>query len=119
VLLVEDDAAVREAAARALRGGGYRVTVADGVESAVAALSAAERPPALLVTDVMMPEATGRELAFRLQVGQPGLRVLYLSGHAPEFVASQGVLEVPGAFLAKPFTPSSLLHKVRQVLDAS
>jgi two-component system, cell cycle sensor histidine kinase and response regulator CckA len=118
VLLVEDDPSVREAAARSLRAGGYRVIAADGVESAIAAVSVEEGNPALLVTDVLMPQANGRELAFRLQAGQPGLKVLYLSGHAPEVVAAEGVLEAPAAFLAKPFTPAALLGKVRQVLDS-
>jgi nitrogen-specific signal transduction histidine kinase len=118
VLLVEDDLGVREATARSLRTGGYRVIAADGAEGAIAALSAEERLPALLVTDVMMPRASGRELAFRLRAGQPGLKVLYLSGHAPEVVAAQGVLDDGSAFLAKPFTPSTLLGKVRQVLDS-
>jgi PAS domain S-box-containing protein len=118
VLLVEDDPGVREAAARALRKGGYRVLAADGPGAAVTALSAESEPPALLVTDVVMPGANGPELVEELRRDRPGLRVLFLSGHAPDVVASHGGLDPAEAFLAKPFTSATLLAKVRQVLDA-
>ena len=72
VFLVEDDAGVREAAARALRSGGYRVVASAGASDAVAAMEAEALPPAMLVTDVVMPETTGRELADRLRKQQPG-----------------------------------------------
>jgi PAS domain S-box-containing protein len=117
VLLVEDDPAVREAAARALRGGGYRVIAADGADGAEAALREAPQAPAVLVTDVVMPSTTGRELADRMRATRSGLRVLFLSGHAQEVIGRHGVLEPGVAFLAKPFTASSLLTKVREVLD--
>jgi PAS domain S-box-containing protein len=119
VLLVEDDAAVREAAARALRGGGYRVITADGADAAEAAARDAPEPPAVLVTDVVMPATTGRELADRMRAARSGLRVLFLSGHAQEVIDRHGVLEPGVSFLAKPFTASSLLAKLREVLDRS
>ncbi|MGA8890613.1 MAG: PAS domain S-box protein [Anaeromyxobacteraceae bacterium] len=117
VLLVEDDAGVREAAARALRGGGYRVITADGADAAEKAMREAPEPPAVLVTDVLMPTTTGRELADRIRAGRAGMPVLFLSGHAAAVVGRHGVLEPGVAFLAKPFTPGSLLDKVREVLD--
>jgi PAS domain S-box-containing protein len=117
VLLVEDDAGVREAAARALRGGGYRVITADGADAAEAAIQEVEESPAVLVTDVVMPATTGRELADRMRATRSGLRVLFLSGHAQEVIGRHGVLEPGVSFLAKPFTASSLLAKVREVLD--
>ena len=118
MLLVEDDAAVREAAARALRSGGYRVIAAAGAAGAVEALKAEAHPPTVLVTDVVMPDTTGRELADPLRREQPGLRVLFLSGYAQDVVEQHGVLDSTESFLAKPFTATSLLAKVREVLDA-
>jgi two-component system cell cycle sensor histidine kinase/response regulator CckA len=118
VLLVEDDAAVRLAAARALRSAGYRVIAADGAEGAVEALRAGESLPDVLVTDVIMPDATGRALADRLRGERPELRVLFLSGYAVDVLGPHGVLDPAESFLAKPFAPGSLLAKVRQVLDA-
>jgi CheY-like chemotaxis protein len=118
VLLVEDDEAVRDAAARVLRSGGYRVVAAAGAEGAVEAARAEARPPALLVTDVVMPGTTGRGLADQLRREQPGLRVLFLSGYAQDVIATHGVLDPTESFLAKPFTATSLLAKVRKVLDA-
>jgi len=117
VLLVEDDAGVREAAARALRSGGYRVIAAHGADAAEAAMREAPEPPAVLVTDVVMPATTGRELADRMRASRSGLRVLFLSGHAQEVVDRHGVLEPGVSFLPKPFTATSLLAKVREVLD--
>ena len=117
VLLVEDDAGVRLATARALRTAGYRVLAADGAEGAVEALRGEETPPDVLVTDVIMPDATGRALADRLRAERPGLRVLFLSGHGADVLGPHGVLAPSESFLAKPFTPASLLSKIRQVLD--
>ncbi|HQR29775.1 MAG TPA: PAS domain-containing protein [Anaeromyxobacteraceae bacterium] len=118
VLLVEDDASVREAAARALRAAGYDVTAAAGAEEAMEVFRAAARPPGILVTDVIMPGSTGRELADRLRAERPGLQVLFLSGHSHDLIGPHGVLEPGVAFLAKPFTASVLVAKVRAVLDA-
>jgi two-component system cell cycle sensor histidine kinase/response regulator CckA len=118
LILVEDDSGVREAAARALRSGGYRVVAAAGAAEAVEAVRAEAQPPAMLVTDVVMPDTTGRELADRLRLVQPGLRVLFLSGYAQEVIGPHGVLDPSESFLAKPFTATSLLSKVRSVLDA-
>ncbi len=118
VLLVEDDPGVRHAAARALRSAGYQVIAAADAAAAVEATRAEARPPTLLVTDVIMPDTTGRQLADQLRADQPGLRVLFLSGYAQDVIGPHGVLDAAESFLAKPFTPTSLLSKVRQVLDA-
>ena len=117
VLLVEDDAGVREVAERALRAGGYQVISAAGAELALQLANAAGSPPALLVTDVIMPTMTGPELAGRLRAECPSMRVLYLSGYTHEVIGPHGVLEPGVSFLAKPFTPRSLLAKVREVID--
>ena len=118
LLLVEDDPGVREASARALRSGGYQVVAAAGAVEAIEAMKAAALVPGLLVTDVVMPDTTGRELADQLRGAQPGLRVLFLSGYARDVVGPHGVLADTESFLAKPFTSSALLARVREVLDA-
>ncbi len=118
VLLVEDDPGVREAAARSLRAGGYTVLTAPDAASAIEVAGASSTPPHLLVTDVVMPGTTGRQLADRMRAERPGLRVLFLSGYAPELFGPEGLLDPGTSFLAKPFSPIALLSRVRQVLDA-
>jgi CheY-like chemotaxis protein len=118
VLLVEDDSGVREATQRALRAAGYRVLSAPGAERALEVVKAGGTIPALLVTDVIMPEVSGPDLAVRMRAEFPAMRVLYLSGYAHGVIGPHGVLDPGVAFLPKPFTPRSLLARVREVLDA-
>jgi PAS domain S-box-containing protein len=117
VLVVEDEAGVRDAGTRMLRSAGYRVlTAADGLE----ALAVAEQhraPIHLLLTDVIMPRMHGRELAERLTVLRPELRVLYMSGYAAALMTEQGASEPGLAMLRKPFSQADLLESVRTVLD--
>ncbi len=117
-LLVEDDAAVRAFAAAVLRGLGYAVEQAAGGEEAVAASA---RPGAafdLLLTDVVMPGMAGSEVAARLTAVRPGLRVVFMSGHADDGAVRRGVTRAGAHFLPKPFTPAALAKKVREALDA-
>ena len=72
---------------------------------------------ALLVTDIMMPLMTGHELAERIQRLRPGARVLYMSGYTENTIIRRGVIQADVAFLAKPFTPDSLVRSVRAALD--
>ena len=118
VLVVEDDPNVREVAARALRDGGYRVLAAAGPASARYVAAGEPAPIHLLLTDVVMPDSDGRTLAREIRSARPGLRVLYMSGYAEDVVARHGVLAEGVELLAKPFTPTTLLAKVRAVLDA-
>ncbi|HEY1186856.1 MAG TPA: ATP-binding protein [Gemmata sp.] len=118
VLLVEDQAEVRRFGALALRACGYAVTEAGGGR---AALDQVERegPPDLLVTDVVMPEMGGRELAEALRTRCPGLRVLFVSGYTDDAVVRHGLLTEEVEFLQKPYTADALARKVREVLDAT
>ena len=117
ILLVEDEEAVRTVAARILRAAGYNVmTAANGGE----ALLICERHQGelgLLLTDVVMPKMSGRELAERLQQVRPGLLVLYMSGYTDDSMVRHGVLEAGMEFIAKPFSGAALRRKVRDVLD--
>ncbi len=118
VLLVEDDSAARALALRALRGAGYEVLAAANGREALEVVSVASRLPDLLLTDVVMPEMSGKQLADALLRKHPALRVLYLSGYTQNTIVHHGVLDSAIDFLAKPYTPSALLARVREVLEA-
>jgi two-component system cell cycle sensor histidine kinase/response regulator CckA len=118
ILLVEDEEALRNLTRRCLEANGYTVLPAADAE---AALDLASRHPGrlhLLVTDVIMPGASGPELSRQLLARRPDVRVLFVSGYTDAAIASHGVLENGAAFLQKPFTPDTLARKVRDVLDA-
>jgi PAS domain S-box-containing protein len=119
VLLVEDADMVRELARRVLLQNGYTVLVARHGGEALQVCEQNEGPLHLLVTDVVMPGGmSGRDLAENLAPLHPGMKVLYISGYTDNAIARHGVLEPGIAFLQKPFTPDSLVRKVREVLDA-
>jgi signal transduction histidine kinase/CheY-like chemotaxis protein len=117
ILMVEDEEAVRELAKRILGGAGYRVlTAANGGE----ALLMCERQPGpihLMLTDVVMPQMNGKELADRLAKLWPDLRVLYMSGYTDDAIVHRGVLDHGTHFIGKPFNAAELTRMVRQVLD--
>jgi PAS domain S-box-containing protein len=119
VLLAADDDGVRPLAAYVLGRCGY--TVLEARDGAAAVRVAEEHGGRidLLVTDAVMPHMGGRELAERLRLACPGMKVLFLSGYAEEGVVGQGAVEAGAAFLQKPYSPASLAAKVRQVLDES
>jgi two-component system, cell cycle sensor histidine kinase and response regulator CckA len=119
VLLVEDDAMVRALARRALDSYGYTVIEAADGEQALALYEQAAAPIDLLISDVVMPKMSGREIVDQLAARGLRPRVLYMSGYTDDAVVQQGVLEADTPFLQKPFTMRMLAQKVREVLDAS
>jgi two-component system cell cycle sensor histidine kinase/response regulator CckA len=117
LLVVEDEAALRDVAGRVLSGAGYRVLAADGGMQALELAARHDGEIDLLVSDVVMPGMLGKELAERLTGVRPGTRVLYMSGYAQPVLASQGTLDPGVALLEKPFTAADLLSAVRKRLD--
>ncbi len=117
VLLVEDEDAVRELAEVVLERSGYQVITARTAADALAIASTPGRTFDVLVTDVMMPNMTGPQLARRLRELRPELNVLFMSGYTANAILDQGLLETGVPFLSKPFSPTSLALAVRAVLD--
>ncbi len=117
LLVVEDEAALRDVAGRILAGAGYRVLAADGGHQALELAALHDGTIDLLLSDVMMPGMLGKELAERLVDARPDTRVLYMSGYARPVLASQGTLDPGVALLEKPFTAEALLSAVRKRLD--
>jgi PAS domain S-box-containing protein len=117
ILLVEDESMVRELASNILRGLGYDVLEASSGEDALIIALQQKGKIDLLLTDVVMPRMSGKELADRIQTSQSDIKVLFTSGYTDDAIVHLGVLERGTAFLQKPFTPSSLARKVRETLD--
>jgi two-component system cell cycle sensor histidine kinase/response regulator CckA len=118
ILLVEDDYGVRKLIHSILHAYGYRVVEAHHGKHAIQVCEQHAGPIHLMVTDVVMPEMSGRELEERLKPSHPDMKVLFMSGYTHKGIVHHGEL-VPGtAFLQKPFTPDALARKVREVLDA-
>src|SRR5262249_4878785 len=117
ILLVEDDAGVRDLVSRILRERGYQVYMAADAQEALSAAAASSVPIDLLLTDVIMPGGTnGVALAANLQDARPALRVLYMSGYTDTALTSQAVLDVGHALIMKPFTADALARAVRLAL---
>jgi PAS domain S-box-containing protein len=117
ILLVEDEAAVLELSRQILTRAGFTVLTARTPDEALALVEGGAGPIELLLTDVMLPGMSGRELKERLDSFLPGLRCLYISGYTADVIAHRGVLEADVHFLGKPFTMRALVAKVRDVLD--
>ena len=117
VLIAEDDPAVREVVSAVLSQKGYRLLRAPDGQTALELAQAQPGEIQLLVTDLVMPGMTGRELAEALAAARPGLKVLYMSGYTDDAVVRHGVLEAGMPYLQKPFAPEALARKVRELLD--
>jgi PAS domain S-box-containing protein len=118
ILLVEDEDPVRELARDILTAAGYKVLAAAGPAEALDASRRHGGPIHLLLTDVVIPEMSGRELVRHLAPTYPEMRVLYMTGHATDTIVHRGVLDPGLGLLQKPFTPDALTRKVREVLTA-
>lgn len=117
ILVVEDEALVRDVTRAMLERRGYTVLVARDVDEAVRVASAHLGPIDLLLTDVIMPKANGRRVAERVQLERPGVRVVYMSGYTDDAIVHHGVLEPGIVLLEKPFTEQDLARTVRATLD--
>ncbi len=117
VLLVEDDDSVRRLGTRALQSHGYTVHVARDGKHALELVASGALRPDVVVTDVVMPRMDGRELSENLRQHQSSLRVLFTSGYTDDAMIRYGVDRAEVDFLQKPYTPLSLVRKVREILD--
>jgi two-component system, cell cycle sensor histidine kinase and response regulator CckA len=118
ILLVEDDAQLRQLSSSVLAHCGYKMLVAASPEEGLAICKENHREIRLLITDVVMPRMNGRQLAEQVVQLSPNVRVLYMSGYTSNAIVHYGVLDPGLWFLPKPFTLSSLVAKVREVLDS-
>jgi len=116
VLLVEDEESVRQLVRETLESKGYKVLEADNGDAALQIASRHSGKIDMLITDVVMPGMSGRELSARLCASCPQTKVLYLSGYTEDAIVHEGVIDPDTAFLQKPFTLQALSRKVREVL---
>jgi len=118
ILVTEDDSSLRALVAHILAERGYAVLEASNGKEALEISERFAGEIHLVVTDVIMPEIGGKELASRLSSARPGIKILYVSGYTNNAIVHHGVLDPGVSFLQKPFTIENLTRKVRAVLDA-
>ena len=117
ILLVEDEEVVRGLTTTILEGAGYQVIAASGGAEAAKLCADRNAPIDLLLTDLVMPQTSGEEVAEQLTKMQPGLKVLFMSGYTDEAIVHHGVLDANVEIIQKPFTPVGFSKKIREVLD--
>jgi signal transduction histidine kinase len=117
VLIVEDDDSVRALARRALEARGYRVWTCSGAEDALEIMEEFGPDISLLISDVVMPELSGQDLAQKIRESWPHIGILFMSGYNDDDVRRHGLVGARDDFIEKPFTPEKFAHKVRAVLD--
>jgi PAS domain S-box-containing protein len=117
ILVVEDRPEVRRLAVSALQDSGYRILEAAGGSEALRIAGDFSGPIHLLLTDVIMPRMSGKELAEHLRQSRSETKVLYMSGYAADVISGRGLLDSGERYIAKPFSVDSLLQKVREVLE--
>jgi signal transduction histidine kinase/CheY-like chemotaxis protein len=119
ILLVEDQELVRDLTTQLLKSCGYRVIQACDGEEALDICEKASQNIDLLITDIVMPKISGRQLVALIGPKLPGMKILYMSGYTDDAIVQKGIIEPDSNFIAKPFTLTDLAHKVRQCLDAA
>ncbi len=119
ILVVEDQDTVRKLAVTALKKCGYQILSASHGEEALRLAASHPGPIHLLLSDVVMPRMNGLELAGRMRTVRPEMKLLYMSGYAEDVIARRGLVNSQAPLLAKPFTPTEVTAKVREVLGAS
>ena len=119
ILVVEDEESLLNLVAEILRDAGYNVMSAHGPKEALRLIAEHREPVHMVLTDVVMPGMSGRELADLVISGRPGTRVLYMSGYTDNAIVHHGVLDAGVTYIQKPFTPDALIKCVREVLDAA
>jgi PAS domain S-box-containing protein len=119
ILVAEDSESLREMAQEYLESMGYNVIAAASGEKALQWAKEFDGPIHLLLTDVVMPEMSGPELANQLASLRPGMKIIFTSGYTDDAIARQGILDPEVAFIQKPYRPRALAKKIRQVLNGS
>ena len=119
ILVAEDEEPVRKVTVRILRAAGYQVLAAANGGEALLICEQHKGPIHLLLTDVVMPQLGGPQLAARIQEARPALPVLYMTGYTDTAILHQGVLEHSTMLIGKPFTASNLTRKVREAIDSA
>ena len=118
IVVVEDDDALRRMAVEALQLFGFRVLQAASAEDAMTLLDKSGRVD-LMLTDIVMPHMSGRELARQLGPRRPDMKVVFMSGYAEQAAVRHGLIDANQPFISKPFTPEALVRKLRAILDAN
>jgi CheY-like chemotaxis protein len=118
ILLVEDEDIVRHLSREIMEESGYTVIEAQNGLHALEICEQGDYQFDLLITDVVMPQMGGRELAERLKSEQPGIKVIFISGYTDDAVVRHGIKEADSNFIQKPFSPDELAEKIREVLDS-
>ena len=116
ILLVEDSDVVREVIVRMLDAGGFSVIPASGGEEALSISRRGGVSFDLLLTDIVMPEMSGVELADRMERERPGTRILFMTGYAEEAVVNEGILGKQRECIGKPFSQEQITRRVRKIL---
>jgi response regulator RpfG family c-di-GMP phosphodiesterase len=118
-LLVEDEDMVRNLASELLKENGYTVLEAGGGEEAIRLCRKHKDAIDLLITDVVMPKMSGKNVANQVQMVHPETRVLFMSGYTDEAIVHHGIVDSHIAFIQKPFSETGLMQKIREVLDSA
>jgi len=117
ILLVEDDENVKKMTKKTLERLGYTVIIAKGGEDGLAEFNKQKESISILITDVVMPNMSGKELADKITKIRPDIKVLFISGYTDNAIVHHGILEPGTYFMQKPFTPDQLAKKVRMIFD--